>query len=101
MENILYEVKMYANYKDDLNKYIFDDLEIAQKFMREKWQEAINTNDFDYIKGNYSIRDSENIVREGTYFEDDYAVVEWKENGFNQWVQFNIEEVTNMINWRM
>lgn len=97
MENILFEVKMYANYKDNLNKYIFSSMEKAQAFMRDRWQEAISTDDFDYIGGNHSIRDSENIVTQETYFEENYAVVTWKEDGLHQWMQINIEEVMNML----
>lgn len=95
----LYELKMYGNYSDDLNKYIFRSMESAQKYMRKKWEEAINTDDYDYIPGNGSIRYSDNIIFDKTYYEDDYAVVKWKEDGICQIIQFNIEEVEDMMDW--
>lgn len=95
--SILYEVKCYADYKENLKKTVFTNLADAQKYMREKWQEAINTNDYDFDEVDSYIRQSENVVTERSYYEDDYARVTWKMWKLEEVLQFNIEEVDNCL----
>lgn len=95
----LYEVKMYCDYKEELERFIFNDREKARTFMRVKWQEVISTDWYDEEDEPFFERSPEHIVKLETYYEDDYARVVWKnkETQSEQWLQFNIEEVYNML----
>lgn len=98
-DELMYELKIYSNWDSDMGRFIFNNLEKAQGFMREKWQEAMNSNEYDVQYHEQSIRFDTNIESEGTYVEDKYAVVTWcdSESGTRNCMELSIEEVVGML----
>ena len=87
-----YILQVDANYKEEIKRYVFFNLEIAQSHMRTLWQEVQNTLNYDPQLFVVSVRFSNNIIFEETYFEEDNALVTWREHSFHQWIRFSIVE---------